>query len=126
MHLSIVAPVPDAHLSFIDGIACLSPLGACLKIIILAFAPREFNDRPRVGKQVFDREGDGVDFLNELAAQEVRRAATLPTRSTNPRASCKLKAFRGNPVQECEHRFGLFGLMPLIILPKYLRALKRP
>jgi hypothetical protein len=40
MHLSMVAPVPDAHLSFIDGAAVLSPvLASLLKMMIFASCP---------------------------------------------------------------------------------------
>ena len=39
-HLSIVAPVPDAHLSFIDVCAVLSPVSwFCLNMMILASWP---------------------------------------------------------------------------------------
>ncbi len=37
MHLSMVAPVPDAHLSFIEHVAVFSPVsGFALKMMILA------------------------------------------------------------------------------------------
>jgi hypothetical protein len=37
MHLSMVAPVPDAHLSFIDGTAVRIPVfSSTLKMMILA------------------------------------------------------------------------------------------
>ena len=49
-HLSIVAPVPDAHLSFIDAMARLSPV--CRVLLIdddLRVLAAELDDAPHVG-----------------------------------------------------------------------------
>ena len=75
-HLSIVAPVPEAHLSFMDAVGVFSPgLLVLLEHDDLGVLPAELDDRAHVGVQVLDREGDGVDLLDELAAGRARRAA---------------------------------------------------
>ena len=53
MHLSIVAPVPDAHLSFIDAIAVLSPVSLfSLKMMIFASWPPSSTTDPASGCSV--------------------------------------------------------------------------
>ncbi len=49
MHLSIVAPVPDAHLSFIDAIAVLPPSSLALKTMIFASCPPSSMTLPTSG-----------------------------------------------------------------------------
>ncbi len=50
MHLSIVAPVPDAHLSFIEVMACFSPVSSLtLKMMILASCPPSSTTLPTSG-----------------------------------------------------------------------------
>ncbi len=50
MHLSIVAPVPDAHLSFIDALAVFSPLfSSVLKMMIFASCPPSSMTEPTSG-----------------------------------------------------------------------------
>ena len=76
----MVAPVPDAHLSFIEAVAVLSPVfSSFLNMMILASCPPSSMTRADVGVQVLDRERDGVHLLDELAADAGRTAA--PRRS---------------------------------------------
>ncbi len=50
MHLSIVAPVPEAHLSFIELIACFSPvLSLGTKMMIFASCPPSSTTEPTSG-----------------------------------------------------------------------------
>ena len=50
MHLSMVAPVPDAHLSFIDGTAILSPVfSSVVNMMILASWPPSSTTLPQSG-----------------------------------------------------------------------------
>ena len=72
-HLSMVAPVPDAHLSFIEVMAVLSPVSSfSLKMMILASWPPSSITLADVGVELLDRQRDRVDLLDELGA-EVRR-----------------------------------------------------
>ena len=83
----MVAPVPLAHLSFIDATAVLrrpspfsSPTAFALAVLEhddLRVLPAELDDAADVGVQVLDRERDRVHLLDELAAgrrAERRRA----------------------------------------------------
>ena len=81
MHLSIVAPVPEAHLSFIEAMARLSPV--CAFSLIdddLGVLPAELDDAADVGVEVVDRHRDGVDLLDELARRAARAAGRRPSR----------------------------------------------
>ena len=49
MHLLMVAPVPDAHLSFIEAEAVFSPFSSALKIIIFASWPPSSITEPTSG-----------------------------------------------------------------------------
>ena len=80
MHLSIVAPVPDAHLSFIDVPAVLAPVCASsLNMMILASCPPSSITREHVRVLVLDGERDRVHLLDELARPSAPRAG--PSRS---------------------------------------------
>ena len=77
----MVAPVPDAHLSFIDASAVLSPVfSSFLNMMIFASCPPSSMTRAHVGVQVLDRERDRVHLLHELAAGRLARAAPSPSR----------------------------------------------
>ncbi len=59
MHLSMVAPVPDAHLSFIEAMAVFSPVfSSCLKMMILASCPAELDDAADVGVEALHGEAE--------------------------------------------------------------------
>ena len=77
----MVAPVPDAHLSFIDGVGGLvAGLLVLLEHDDLGVLPAELDDREHVRVQVLDRERDGVHLLDELAAGRAWRAGPSPSR----------------------------------------------
>ena len=82
----MVAPVPDAHLSFIDAIAVLSPVfSSSLNMMILASCPPSSMTLADVGVQVLDGERDRVDFLDELAAGRVAQSGAEPEPVRNMR-----------------------------------------
>src|SRR3954466_3347744 len=65
-HLSMVAPVPDAHLSFIEVMAVFCPVSSFfLKMMILASCPPSAHTLPAAG-QGLDGERHRVDLLHEL------------------------------------------------------------
>ena len=80
-HLSIVAPVPEAHLSFIEAPAVFD---AGLLVLFehddLRVLTAQLDDREHVGMQVLDRQGDGVHLLDELAPGAAWRAGPTPSR----------------------------------------------
>ena len=79
--LSMTAPVPPAHLSFIDGIFFLRPVsGSFLKMMILASCPPSSITEPHFGIEPLDGERNRVDFLHELGAQMIAPARCRPSR----------------------------------------------
>src|SRR5579864_7875694 len=78
--LSMTAPVPPAHLSFIDGIFFLRPVsGSFLKMMILASCPpNSITDPFRV--HALHGQRYGVDFLHELGAQVLGHAVAARAR----------------------------------------------
>ena len=81
-HLSMVAPVPDAHLSFIEVMAVL-PAGLLVCFLEdddLGVLAAELDHRADVGVQRLDRQRDGVDLLHELGADVRRERARRPSR----------------------------------------------
>jgi hypothetical protein len=83
MHLSMVAPVPDAHLSFIDGdwrlLAGL--LVGVLEDDDLRVLTAELDHRADVGVQRLHRERDGVDLLHKLRRRARGTRASPPSPS---------------------------------------------
>ncbi len=81
MHLSIVAPVPDAHLSFIEVMAVLSPVFSFfLNMMIFASWPPSSITTADVGVERLDRERDRVHLLDELRAEWRRERRPRPSR----------------------------------------------
>ena len=79
--LSMTAPVPPAHLSFIDGIFFLRPVsGSFLKMMILASCPPSSITEPHSGYMRLHRQRDRVDLLDELGAQELGHAVAAASR----------------------------------------------
>ena len=92
--LSMTAPVPPAHLSFIEGIFFLRPvLGSSLKMMILASWPPSSITEPHLGIELFDRQRHGVHFLHELGADQRSHAAAAAAGDENAacgRRRCRL------------------------------------
>ena len=80
-HLSIVAPVPDAHLSFIDVCARLvAGLLVLLEHDDLGVLAAELDHAADVGVELLHRHRDGVDLLHELRAERLARSGRRPSR----------------------------------------------
>ena len=79
--LSMTAPVPPAHLSFIDGHLLLAAgLGVFLEDDDLGVLAAELDHRAALGVQLLDRQRDRVDFLHELGAEVLGHARCRPSR----------------------------------------------
>ena len=122
-HLSMVAPVPDAHLSFIEVMAVLPPVSSFfLKMMILASWPPSSHDRADVGVQRLDRQGDRVHLLHELR----RRCAAPIGAPPEPVMKVRICSFgevrerRGDALQEGEHELRLLGLVAQVVAPEDL------
>ena len=77
----MVAPVPDAHLSFIEAMAVLSPVSSFfLKMMIFASCPPSSITAADVGVERLDRQRDRVHFLDELRAECGRERRRRPSR----------------------------------------------
>ena len=117
--LSITAPVPPAHLSFIDGILVFLPVsGSSLKMMIFVLAP-ELHHRPGLGVELLHRQRDGVHLLHELGDAR-REAAGARARDEDPEALLRDREVGLDPGEELEALLGLLGVVPLVVLPEDL------
>ena len=127
MHLSMVAPVPDAHLSFIDVMAVFSTRPSsptCSRnMMILASCPPSSMTLPTSGCSTLDRQRDRVDLLHELGPEGVRQRARTRPRAVHPHVGRG-----GEPVPDTDHELlhhlRLAGLVTLVVLPQDLERVR--
>ena len=126
MHLSMVAPVPDAHLSFIEQVrGLLAGLLVLLEDDDLRVLAAELDDRADVGVQLLDRERDGVDLLHELRAERLAQRARA--RAGHEQADLLARDVSErlpDAHQELEHAVGLLRVVALVVVPEDLLALR--
>ena len=106
--LSMTAPVPPAHLSFIDGIFFFRPVsGSVLEDDDLGVLAAELDDRAALGVELLDRQRDGVDFLHELRADALRDAVAAGAGDEHAGAvGRKPRMSVSNALEELEHFSG--------------------
>ena len=118
----MVAPVPDAHLSFIEAVAVFSPVSSpFLNMMILASCPPSSMTRADVGVQVLHRQRDRVDLLHELAAggrAQGRRARAGHEHAPVRRRTVGEGARWSSSIRQ--HVLGLLRVVPLVVAPEDL------
>ena len=122
-HLSMVAPVPDAHLSFIEVMAVLSPVSSFfLKMMILASCPPSSTTEPTSGCSFSTASVTALTSCTNFAPMcgaERRRA-----RAGDERAdllALEVGERLADALQELGHALGLLGLVALVVAPEDLR-----
>jgi hypothetical protein len=114
----MTAPVPPAHLSFIDGIFFFRPLcGSSLKTMILASCPPSSMTEFTSGCSFSTASETAVTSCTNFAP--IRRdAAAARARDEHAAAAGRDAQVVLEPLQELERLLGLLRLVPLVIRPR--------
>ena len=122
-HLSIVAPVPDAHLSFIDVCAVLSPVSCVLlEHDDLGVLAAELDHAADVGVELLHRHRHGVDLLHELRAEAAARSASRrsPVMNDADLVGLQRRERRVDLAQHVARHLGLARLVAQVLRPQDL------
>ena len=123
-HLSMVAPVPEAHLSFIEAIEVLPVSSPCLVARLLedddlGVLAAELDHRADVGVQLLDGERDRVDLLDELGAQGGgQRSGPRAGDEGADLAGVQVGKGVANLHQHLQHLLRLASLVALVVRPQ--------
>ncbi len=120
--LSMTAPVPPAHLSFIEGIFFLRPVsGSFLKMMILASCPPSSITEPHSGYIRSTASDTALTSWTNLAPRYLAMPLPPePVMNIRDRAASKPSISVSKRLQELQHLLRLLGIVPLVILPENL------
>ena len=117
----MTAPVPPAHLSFIDGIFFLRPgLVVILEDDDLRVLPAQLNHRIHFGMQLLHRQRNRRDFLHELRANLLGNPAATGAGHEHARVVPVDADLGLHAAQKFQGLLRLLGLVALVVLPKNL------
>ena len=116
--LSMTAPVPPAHLSFIEAIFFRRPLPALFKDDDLGVLAAEFDHRVHFGMQLLDGQGDGVDLLHEARANRRGERAAAGAGDEDAAVARRNADFALHPQQKIAQHLGLARVVAAIVAPE--------
>ena len=120
--LSITAPVPPAHLSFIDGIFFLRPVsGSVLKMMILASCPPSSITDPHSGYSFSTASETAFTSCTNFAPRYLAMPLPPePVMNMRERLASKPSISVSKRLQELQHLLRLLGVVPLVVAPEDL------